>query len=156
MDERIFECKLYDAWGIPYNAITVYDREKDNVECQVFCTSKTPLQDAEIIMHTLNQSVIRQITDVISDNPEVFKIEDVEPSPVLDGCMNEFYFRNGTKNQKIMTCNIWYFLKEQRRGDEEEPANAKLILKVYGRIKDILVKHGVDEKYLRIDLADWY
>ena len=46
---------------------------------------------------------------------------------------------------------LWYWNEYSETADDEEPVNAKLILKVFAMIKDLLIRNGVDGRYLSLE-----
>ena len=147
--EKIFEYQLKNAWEFPIIGLSIYDRPEDNVKCLVYYATHAPKDLTLSKSYTLDGSVIKQIRAVIESNSRIFNIEEVEFPFVLDGFGNEFFFKCEDKSVRLDASNIsaWY----NTRMHGKAPTNAKLILKVYEKIKELLTENGVDSRYLSLE-----
>ena len=150
-DDMIFEYKLCNAWRFPIVSLRVFDREEENVSCIVWYATGAPEDLPLTVNYSLDKAGIDRISDAIGKNPDIFKIEDVEFPMVMDGFSNEFFFRYKTGCVRVDASNIWYWNEYSETADDEEPVNAKLILKVFAMIKDLLIRNGVDGRYLSLE-----
>jgi len=152
MSDTIFEYKLNNAWDFPLMSLSIHDSAEDNVKCIVWYATNAP-EDLPINSnYTLEISAIEEIKEIIRSNPSLFEIEEVESPWVLDGFINEFQFSNGKMTVEIKAYNLSAFRKNPLTIDGNKPVNAKLLIKVYDRIKKILVSHGVDKRYMRLGI----
>lgn len=150
-DDMIFEYKLSNAWLFPIVSLRVFDRATDNVKCMVWYSTGAPQDLALTKNYSLDGAVIKQISDTICQNSDVFKIEEVEFPPVLDGFSNEFYFRYKNGIVRVDASNISAWNECSESIDGEDPVNAMLILKVFTTIKTLLTESGVDSRYLSLE-----
>ena len=93
---------------------------------------------------SLSDEVGKQIEDAYSDNQAVFEVDAVEQPPVFDGVYNRFLFSDYPFFNDITAGNIWYYR------DNSKAVNAQKVLKLFWRMKDILMSAGVDEKYFKL------
>ena len=149
-DDMFFEYKLSNAWHFPIVSLRVYDRAEENVKCLVWYATNAPKDLSLTKCYSLDKSVINQISDTISKNSDVFKIEEVEIPPVFDEFINEFFFKYKEGVVRVDAYNISAWTECSESIDGREPVNAMLILKVFTIIKDSLIENGVDSRYLSI------
>ena len=150
-EAKIFEYKLSNAWLFPIVSLSIYDRAEENVKCLVWYSTNAP-QDLQLSRnYSLDVSVIKQIKAIIESNSSLFEIDKVEFPMVLDGFSNRFFFKCGDKCVDLDASNITAWEHIPKTIDNEEPVNAKLILKVYEMIKALLSDNGVDDRYLSLE-----
>jgi hypothetical protein len=154
-NDKIFGYQLSDAWRFPIVSVKVFDRAEDNVKCMVWYATHAPADLALTRKFTLSEDAIGQIMDIISKNEAVFDIDEVEFPCMLDGFGNEFFFRNGNKTISLDASNIaaWKRKGCKKTIDGNDPVNAKLLLKMFSKIKVVLTDNGVDGRYL--SLVSW-
>ncbi len=137
----------------PYQSrtITIKDTGTDNIS----------LCDMSLLYNhqmTISMSAINQIKDIISANESVYNIDEIEDeidslgTITLDGYANEFTFFKDSSSNRIETYNIRNYLRYNPDSGNPEPVKALLLLKVHNEIKSILLKNGVNPKYLALDV----
>lgn len=154
-DDKIFGYQLSDAWCFPIVSVSVFDRAEDNVKCMVWYATHAPADLTLTNNYSLSKDAIGQIKDIISKNEAVFDIDEVEFPPVLDGFGNGFFFRSGNKTINLDASNIasWKRKDCKKTFDDNDPVNAKLLLKMHSKISGVLTANGVDGRYL--SLVSW-
>ncbi len=132
----IFTYTLCDAWFHRIRRITVCASEKNNIIC---------LDEDKKCKYTIPKEDIIKIKEIVKKYYCIFDSEDfmVEFSPVLDGTINEFIFKNGIKKCGMFAYNLWYY-----ENNYDEAPNAALLLAAFNSIAEILISNGVDSKYL--------
>ena len=151
-EDQIFGYLLSNDWSFPLISLNVYDLAEENVKCLVWYATQAPEDLALSRKYTLDKNAIDQIKDIIGKNKTVFDIDEVEFPCVLDGFSNEFFFRDGNKSISLEASNISFLDEGDTTIYDGEPVNAKLLLKMFSEIKDILTANGVDERYLSLAL----
>ena len=122
--------------------ISVEVFEKDG-EYFAECTMRLKISENKETKKQLSKDTIDKIIQIYNDNRQVFDIEKVEFPPVLDGSSNRFVFSDGELTNDVFASNIWYY--------KTEPSdNAKLILKVFEKIKTLLLSEGIDKSFFKL------
>lgn len=94
----------------------------------------------------IREETIAKIRDVISQNSKILKMQYSERPPVSNGYIEEFVFVDGETVNKIYACNLWYYDEENEKASED----TKLLMRVFKKIKGILIKAEVDKACLKL------
>lgn len=152
MEENIiFRYSLINTWGLPLFWIEVMDTDKDNIRIYRF-GSDSWKGDTDIIKPdhmTVTHSVISRIKEILEEHYELFSVSETEEPPELEGVVSHFRFVSGEKETEITAPNLWYFEDADARDSKgNEPLRARIVLGVFYRIRELLLKAGVDPFYL--------
>ena len=152
-EDLVFQYELSDAWEIPLVSVSVYNRSEDNIKCIVWYAPKAPRDLPLNSNYSVDVSVINQVYEIIRNNNTIFDVDTIETPPVLDGFGNKFTFKDGDDYIWLSAYNISAWNYDVNRTIEgRDPINAKLVLDVFERIKQLLVKNGVEGRYLILEL----
>ena len=154
MEEKcIFRYSVRNAYALPICWIEVLDTGKDNVLVYRF-DSKSWNGDTDIIKpekRTVPETTVKAIKELIDQHPELFGFDELEEPPSLDGENSRFRFVSGDREADISGCNLWYFEdRDNRDVNGREPVRAWNVLAVFHKIRDLLLKVGIDPYYLRL------
>jgi hypothetical protein len=135
----VFGHKLSDAWGLPILGIEVRDTDKNNV----ICHDRTGEQK-----YNVSKDTIDEIYNVIKIHNKILSMSsgDIEQNMVLDGTNDWFMFSDGNVSNEFTCFNMWAF-----RDENYSAPNAKYVLDAFEKISEILIKEGIDKKYLKLD-----
>lgn len=155
MEEKcIFRYSVTNSYRLPLFWIEVLDAKEDNVRTYSF-NSKSWNGDTDIIKPdhiSVGYPVITKIKETLENQYELFAISETEEPPSIDGVDNYFRFVSGDKTAEITSCNLWYFEdKDARDLNGNKPLRAWIVLSVFHRIRELLVKAGIDPAYLDLD-----
>ena len=148
-DDKIFEYRLANAWLFPIVSLCVYDRIEENVKCIVWYATGAPEGLPLNMNYSIDKKAIDRIVSIIGGNQKLFELKEVEHPIVLDGFLNDLYFRYDGKSVNIDASNIGAWSEPDLTG--KPPANVRLLIGVFNEIKKILTDNGVDERYLSLD-----
>ena len=95
----------------------------------------------------LSEETNDRIKTVYSENPGIYKIEDVEFPPILDGSDHGFTFADNEHSVELSAFNIWYYANDY---EGERAVNAELVLTVYSEVAEILIEAGVEKELLML------
>ncbi|MBR3151975.1 MAG: hypothetical protein IKF46_08375 [Erysipelotrichaceae bacterium] len=154
MEEKcIFRYSVINAYALPICWIEVLDTGKDNVLVYRF-NSKSWNGDTDIIKPeklTVPETTVRKIRELIDGHPELFGFDELEEPPDTFGENSRFRFISGDKVADISGYNLWYYEdRDNRDVNGREPVRAWNVLAVFNRIRDLLLKVGIDPYYLRL------
>lgn len=148
-ENRVFEYRLDDAWGMPRFRLRVLDQKKDNVVCiDMNCDRRTPKSEHEQLLYSIPYSDVQKIASVVADDTLLAGIDKCNPVEsgimVMDGFMNTFYFSCQGGLHRIDADNIACMV-------DSPSENSSRILKAFDAISDILIANGIDGKYLSLN-----
>ena len=136
--EVVFSYSLQNAWGIGISTICIYDSGK------VVCTYENSR-----LIYKISDNIVNQIYGIINRFPELMQdygAFDISYPYVLDGFINVFVFNNGKKCNTIMAFNLDCF----KDNDSVKNKTADILLLVFDEIAELLIKNGVDKKYISL------
>ncbi len=159
MDRRIFRYELADAWGYTISEVTV--NEKDDfgeIICFFFDITSGDergyAKETDSYTTKIKLSSVERIKNIIMKNQEALEVDSLESPFVMDGVINRFEFIMGDGTTKeIGGFNLWAFNRKDRKSIKgEEPIKAKRVLSIYKEISNVLMSHGVNKKYLSLEM----
>ena len=125
-----------------YHFIKVYDSGKIIIKKGSLIESRSARKS-----QTISKDDVIQIKKIISDNDDIFKIDRIEDNNIMffDGVDDTFVFSDGKRKNIIKIDNFW---ERGRSKDIDKMPNLALLTIVYREIRKILIKAGVDKKYI--------
>ncbi len=149
----IFRYSLKNAWGLPLSWIEVLDCDNNNVRVYRFnngaWNGDTDIIKPETV--TVSPAVITQVKKILQQHPEVLRISETEEPPELEGVKARFLFADGENSTEITSVNLWYFEdREAKDARGNEPVRAWAVLKLFNKIREVLLKAGIDPYYLTL------
>ena len=152
-EKCIFRYSLKNAWGLPLSWIEVLDRDNNNVRVYRFnngaWNGDTDIIKPETV--TVSSAVIAQIKEILLQHPEILKVSETEEPPEMEGVNAHFLFASGENSTEIASVNLWYFEdKEAKDAQGREPVRAWTVLKIFNKIREVLLKAGIDPYYLTL------
>ncbi|MDE5861662.1 MAG: hypothetical protein K2H28_05645 [Ruminococcus sp.] len=136
--KTVFSYGVYGIWFNVVSDITVYDFGK------VGCT----YEDSETT-YQVSDNVVKEIYGIINRFPELMQkygVLDLWYPYIFDGVKNSFLFNNGEKSNTIVASNLIGFKDD----DSIENKTADILILVLEEITELLVKNGIDRKYLSL------
>lgn len=136
--ETVFSYSVYGIWFTLISDITIYDSG----------TVKCTYEDSETT-YEISGDVVKEIYGIINRFPEVmqkYDIFDLWYPYIFDGVKNSFLFNNGEKSNTIVASNLIGFKDD----DSIENKTADILILVLEEITELLVKNGIDRKYLSL------
>lgn len=152
MDNLIFKYELYDAWEAPVHGISIYERDRDNVEATYWSLSPFSKDKAGANVYSLSKAAINTIINVIECNISIFDVKKVEMPFVIDGVINKFVICLGEIENEIRAFNIGVLQDKNAFTFEGTRENADIVLGVFNEISKVLTENGVDPRYLELDI----
>jgi len=149
----IFRYSLKNAWGLPLSWIEVLDRDNNNVRVYRFnngaWNGDTDIIKPETV--TVSPAVIVQVKEILRQHPEILRISETEEPPELEGVKAHLLFADNENSTEITSENLWYFEdKEAKDAQGNEPVRACTVLKIFNKIREVLLKAGIDPYYLTL------
>ena len=152
-EKCIFRYSLKNAWGLPLSWIEVLDRDNNNVRVYRFnngaWNGDTDIIKPETV--TVSPAVIVQVKEILRQHPEILRISGTEEPPELEGVKAHLLFADNENSTEITSENLWYFEdKEAKDAQGNEPVRAWTVLKIFNKIREALLKAGIDPYYLTL------
>ena len=146
--KKVFEYILSDVWFCPYSYVTVHNSEKNEVVYRIcgkerrrYC--RIDSDDYHSIV--ISPRAMEEIKEILQDK-RLYKIRTLEsPGNIFDGYTQRFYFSDGKKEMKLDGKNI-----DCCAGDRGKYPNSNIVIDVLGRIANVLIPEGVDERCFQL------
>lgn len=132
----VFEYHVHDSWFLVSSGLKVYHNG------MVICRHNGTQTACKI-----SKDMINEIYKTVSRHNGLLDIKEIDFPPMLDGCINNFTFSDGTHTNNILVYNISYYR------EETEYIPAQKILSEFDEIAEILIKKGVKKSYFKLDIS---
>jgi len=138
-EDMIFEYVLSDAWGMPLLDIELNKSEHGYMNITEYGDCGEITESTHNI--EITDASMSKIEKAISEF-DFNAVKKLEFPPVLDGFMQEFFFKSKDASYVIRGYNLDYCV-----GDPEQFPKANAVIDLFSDIAEELISNGVSEKY---------